>query len=233
MKKKRIFVSKTDRESYSGNPYCYRTEKEAAASFFLSMQRNSFRVTTPPVEIFAGGGVGEGCLFKRLPPPHFYIPTGTVPAHDAAPLRKIQREAADVFKPRVPHESRKLLSCIGLPVRRSDKHVEIEQRRMLRSAAVVVEDEFLNEQKTARNERLRGLPHDVGGLVKARAVQDLGEPRHVESAGRSSVVKSPPAKEIRSAMPESAMTRSAKGRVVGRSKTVALKPGLRRQKWMA
>lgn len=25
---------------------------------------------------------------------------------------------------------------------------------------------------------------DVGGLVKARAVQDLGEPRHVESAGK-------------------------------------------------
>ena len=86
--------------------------------------------------------------------------------------------------PRVPHESRKLLPCIGLPVRRSDKHVEIEQRRMLRSAAVVVEDEFLNEQEAARDERLRGLPHDVGGLVKARAVQDLGEPSHVESAGK-------------------------------------------------
>ena len=35
IEEKRIFVSKTDRESYPGNPYCYRTEKEVAASFFL------------------------------------------------------------------------------------------------------------------------------------------------------------------------------------------------------
>lgn len=90
----------------------------------------------------------------------------------------------DVFKPRVPHESRKLLPCIGLSVRCSDKHVEIEQRRMLGAAAVVIKNKFLNEQKTARNERLCGLPHNIGGLVKARAVQDLGEPRHVESAGK-------------------------------------------------
>ena len=106
------------------------------------------------------------------------------PGHDAAPLRKIQREAADVLKPRVAHESSKLLPCVGLPVRRPDKHVEIEQRRVLRPAAVVVEDEFLNEQKAARNERLRGFPYNVGGLVKARAVQDLGEPSYIEPAGK-------------------------------------------------
>ena len=55
---------------------------------------------------------------------------------------------------------------------------------MLGAAAVVIKNKFLNEQKTARNERLCGLPHNIGGLVKARAVQDLGEPRHVESAGK-------------------------------------------------
>ena len=104
---------------------------------------------------------------------------------------------------------------------------------MLRSAAVVVEDEFLNEQEAARDERLRGLPHDVGGLVKPAPCRIWESHATSNPPGRSSVVKSPPAKEIRSAMPESAMTRSAKGRVVGRSKTVALKPGLRRQKWMA
>ena len=38
MKKKRIFVSKTERESYPGNPYCYRTEKEAAASDYQKLQ---------------------------------------------------------------------------------------------------------------------------------------------------------------------------------------------------
>ena len=30
----------------------------------FSMQRNSFRVTTPPVEVFAGGGVGREPFLK-------------------------------------------------------------------------------------------------------------------------------------------------------------------------
>ncbi|MFR1532479.1 MAG: hypothetical protein ACLSTO_01535 [Bilophila wadsworthia] len=63
IEEKRIFVSKTDRESYSVIHIVW-TEKEAAASFSFDAT-NSFRVTTPPVEISLGRG---GSLFKGSSP---------------------------------------------------------------------------------------------------------------------------------------------------------------------
>ena len=41
----------------------------ALPRFRFPIQRDSSRDASPPVEVFAGGGTGEGAFFKKRPPP--------------------------------------------------------------------------------------------------------------------------------------------------------------------
>ncbi len=104
-----------------------------------------------------------------------------MPSQHAGTVWQIQRQPPDRADSGSGHHLLQLPLRIGATLRGAQKHVEREQCRMQRTFHVVVEDEFLHHEHAARLKRRYCPPQRDRTPLWTLAVQDVRQPRHIES----------------------------------------------------